>query len=172
VHLPCSLLWHLGWSWTWGRAASSPTDQRCRRSVLFASTGRSCCSTVGSLSRPTIFVKNPSFVRSSVHPSVYTKIARFCNLPRSCSIYKPCFSTTHCQCVLLSFAKRCLLLSLAGPLSHVVTMAHGPGPPATATATHRGCRMCVDPKSNGAHPGSLAASRVRGALIIRAWRYA
>ena len=81
---------------------------------------RTCCSTVGSLSRPTLFVKNPLFVRPSVHPSVYTKIARFCNFPRSCSIYKPCFSTTHCQCALLSFTKHCLLPSLAGPLNNQV----------------------------------------------------
>jgi hypothetical protein len=63
--------------------------------------------------------------------------------PRSCSIYKPCFSSTHCQCALLSFTKRCILPSLAGPLNQVVharRTAHGPRPtthrpPATATAT-------------------------------------
>jgi hypothetical protein len=118
VHLPSSLLWHLVAGL--GRGEERALYQWCRRSLWLVGNGRSCCSTVGSLSRPTLFVKNCSFVRSSVHPSVYTKIARFCNFPRSCSIYKPCFSTTHCQCTLPSFTKRCLLPSLAGPLNQVV----------------------------------------------------
>jgi hypothetical protein len=121
-----------------GRGEERALHRWCRRSLWFANNGRSCCSTVGSLSRPTLFVKKTvhSFVRPSVHPSVYTQNSRFCNFPRSCSIYKPCFSTTHCQCALLSFTKRCLLPSLAGPLNQVVharPAAHGP--PATAKAT-------------------------------------
>ena len=158
MHLPCSLLWHLGWSWT--RGEERALHQGCRRSLLFAGNGRSCCSTVGSLSRPTIFVKNPSFVRSSVHPSVYTKIARFCNLPRSCSIYKPCFSTTHCQCVLLSFAKRCLLLSLAGPLSQVVHAWPAAHRPTRPTARHR-------PRPPAPPPPRMSV--VRRSQVIGAW---
>jgi hypothetical protein len=154
-----------------GRGEERPLHQRCRRSLWFAGNGRSCCSTpVGSISHisTNAFREKPS-VRSFVRPSIHTKAARLCNFPRSCSIYKPCFSTTHCQCVLLSFITKCCLLpSLAGALGHSTrSFTHGPRPTGHG---HRGCRMCVDPKLNGAHPpGSLAASRVRGALVIRAW---
>jgi hypothetical protein len=44
-----------------------------------------------------------------------------------------------------------------------------PSPPPPHRHRHRGCRMPVGPKLNGAHPGSLAGRRVRGALVIGAW---
>jgi hypothetical protein len=134
VHLPCSLLWHLGWSWTWGRAGSSPV----------VSTELKLLQHSWLIPISTNAFREKPFVRSFVRPSIRLhKIARFCNFPRSCSIYKPCFSTTRCQCALLSFTKRCLLLpSLAGPLNQVVhARPTADSPPATATATARGCRM-------------------------------
>jgi hypothetical protein len=146
-----------------GRGEERALHQWYRRSLWFAAYGRTCCSTVGALSRPTLFVKNPLFVRPSVHPSVYTKLARFCNFLRSCSTYKspasqPRTASVHrCHLLTAAFCRRSQDHSTR-------SSTHGPRPttayrpPATAQRHRR------------RHSGdSLAASRVRGALAIGAW---
>jgi hypothetical protein len=114
------------------------------------------------------FRENP-FVRSSVHPSVYTQKLLAFAIFLGAAVHispasQPRIASVYC-CHLLSAA---FCLRSQGHSTRSFT--HGPRPTGHGhCAADCGCRMCVDPKLHGAHPGSLAASRVRGALVIRAW---
>jgi hypothetical protein len=117
-----------------GRGEERPLHQRCRRSLWFAGNGRSCCSTVGSLSRPTLFVKTPSFVRSSVHPSVYTKIAQFASeLQYLSPVSQPRTASVYC-CHLLNVA---FCLRSQGHSTRSSTRPTGHG----HRHCHRGCHV-------------------------------
>jgi hypothetical protein len=118
------------------------------------------------------FRENPfvrSFIRPSIHPSKQTLLAFAISLGAAVyisSASQPRTASVYC-CHLLSAA-----FCLRSQDHSTRSSTHGPRPTGHGRPHghgHRGCRMFVDPKLNGAHPGSLAASRVRGALVIGAW---
>ena len=101
LHEMACTRWHVGWSWAWGRALSSPTvSTRRRRSAFDVSptaipgTARVCTP------------RSMSYMRQHRRAGGRVR-ASGCTCVCLCvTSYKPCCSTKHCQCVL--HTKRCL----------------------------------------------------------------
>jgi hypothetical protein len=142
VHLPCSLLGKSGLLFTSGVATElvvcGQRQELLQHSWLPFSTNA--------------FREKRWFVR----PSIRLRFASELQYIYISPVSQPRTASVYC----------CHLLNAAFCLrSHRATQPHAHGPrPAARPPPWR----CAGPKLNGAHPGSLTASRVRGALVMRA----